>query len=108
MDDSCKAQSKCSLPAMSLEEINQELAKISSEWQLNLAVPNKISHEFKFKNFTKALDFVNKVGSIAEELNHHPDIVLKWGYAKVEFWTHVAKGLTMQDFHSAKKIDQLS
>lgn len=81
---------------------------ISNDWKLFETQPKKIAREFSFTDFKQALDFVNKVGAVAEKLNHHPDIVLKWAYVKVEFWTHNAKGLTKMDFAAASEIDKIS
>jgi 4a-hydroxytetrahydrobiopterin dehydratase len=66
-----------------------------------------ISREFKFADFVQALAFVNKVGAIAEEQGHHPDILLSWGKANVTTWTHKINGLTESDFILAAKIDKL-
>jgi 4a-hydroxytetrahydrobiopterin dehydratase len=66
-----------------------------------------ISREFKFPDFVQALAFVNKVGVIAEEQGHHPDILLSWGKANVTTWTHKINGLTESDFILAAKIDKL-
>ena len=62
---------------------------------------------FRFKNFQEALGFVNKVGELAEEQGHHPDISFGWGYAKVTVWTHKIDGLTESDFVFAAKVDTL-
>jgi len=62
---------------------------------------------FKFPDFRQALDFVNRVGEVAEEQGHHPDIVLAWGKVEVTLWTHKIDGLTESDFIMAAKIDQL-
>ena len=62
---------------------------------------------FRFPDFKKALDFVNRVGAIAEEQGHHPDILLTWGKAEITIWTHKVNGLTESDFILAAKIDQL-
>ena len=64
--------------------------------------------EFKFKDFAEALAFVNKIGALAEELGHHPDITLMWG--KVVVWTtsHDVHKITKKDHDLAKKIDQIS
>lgn len=83
-----------------------ELAKLHSDWSLS-SDSKMISREFKFKNFVEALSFVNQVGEIAEAVNHHPDITLKWGYAKVDLWTHSIGGLSESDFIVAGKIDSL-
>jgi len=52
------------------------------------------------------LDFTNKVGAIAEEQAHHPDIFLAWGKVQVKIWTHKIDGLTESDFILAAKIDK--
>ena len=66
-----------------------------------------ITRAFTFPDFKAALDFVNRVGAIAEEQGHHPDIVLTWGKVEVTIWTHKVNGLTESDFILAAKIDQL-
>jgi 4a-hydroxytetrahydrobiopterin dehydratase len=67
-----------------------------------------ISKEFKFKNFAEALAFTNKVGAIAEEEGHHPDLQLAWGKLVIELTTHAIKGLSENDFIVAAKIDLLT
>ena len=62
---------------------------------------------FKFPDFKSALDFVDRVGALAEEQQHHPDITLSWGRALVEIWTHKINGLTESDFVFAAKCDRL-
>jgi len=62
---------------------------------------------FAFKNFRDALAFTNKVGDLAEEQGHHPDICLAWGRVKITLWTHKVDGLTESDFILAAKIDRL-
>ena len=61
----------------------------------------------KFRNFREALDFTNRVGALAEEQGHHPDIFLAWGKVEVKIWTHKIDGLTESDFILAAKIDRL-
>ena len=63
--------------------------------------------KFKFKNFLESQNFINKVGNIAEEENHHPDISFGWGYCKVKIFTHAIKGLAESDFILASKIDKI-
>ena len=75
------------------------------EWRLQ---DGRLSRNFRFPDFQQALDFVNKVGAIAEELGHHPDIHLGWGRADIETWTHDANGITELDFTLAATIDALS
>jgi 4a-hydroxytetrahydrobiopterin dehydratase len=66
-----------------------------------------ITRAFKFPDFKQALAFVNKVGELAEQQGHHPDIFLAWGKAEVTTWTHAINGLTESDFILAAKIDKL-
>jgi 4a-hydroxytetrahydrobiopterin dehydratase len=86
----------------------QELAsyqKQVSGW--NVVNEHHITKSFKFPNFVKALEFVNRVGGLAEQQGHHPDILLAWGKADITLWTHKINGLTESDFIMAAKIDQL-
>ena len=67
-----------------------------------------ITRLFTFPDFKQALDFVNRVGALAEEQGHHPDILLTWGKAEITLWTHAVDGLTESDFVMAAKIDRLA
>ena len=62
---------------------------------------------FSFSNFRQALSFTNKVGEIAEDEGHHPDIQLSWGKVGIQIWTHKIGGLSESDFILAAKIDKL-
>jgi 4a-hydroxytetrahydrobiopterin dehydratase len=66
-----------------------------------------LKRTFSFPDFRAALAFVNRVGELAEEQGHHPDILLAWGKAEITTWTHKIDGLTESDFVLAAKIDQL-
>jgi 4a-hydroxytetrahydrobiopterin dehydratase len=66
-----------------------------------------LKRTFTFPDFRSALAFVNRVGELAEEQGHHPDILLAWGKAEITTWTHKIDGLTESDFVMAAKIDQL-
>ena len=66
-----------------------------------------ITRSFSFPDFQQALDFVNRVGALAEEQGHHPDILLAWGKAEITLWTHKIDGLTESDFIMAAKIDRI-
>ncbi len=66
-----------------------------------------IRKTFNFPNFREALEFVNRVGELAEEQGHHPDLYLTWGRVDVTSWTHKINGLTESDFILAAKIDRL-
>jgi 4a-hydroxytetrahydrobiopterin dehydratase len=86
-----------------------ELQKLRSNvpsW--NVVNEHHLQREFRFPDFKQALDFVNRVGAVAEEQGHHPDILLSWGKAGITIWTHKIDGLTESDFIMAAKIDRLA
>jgi 4a-hydroxytetrahydrobiopterin dehydratase len=76
-------------------------------WNLE-ANATKIEKTFKFKNFSEALRFVNKVADLSEDQGHHPDITFGWGYCTVVLFTHKIKGLHENDFIMAAKINNLA
>jgi 4a-hydroxytetrahydrobiopterin dehydratase len=71
------------------------------------AKDNKLVRKFPFANFAESLAFVNKVGEIAEAVDHHPDITFGWGYAEIATTTHDRGGITDVDIALATKVDQL-
>lgn len=73
----------------------------------NVVEEHHLQREFKFSDFRTALDFVNRVGEVAEQEGHHPDLYLAWGEVGVTLWTHKIDGLTESDFILAAKIEQL-
>ena len=83
----------------------ESLAKQVPQWKV--VDDHHITRAYAFPDFRQALAFVNKVGAIAEEQGHHPDILLSWGKAEVTTWTHKINGLTESDFILAAKIDKL-
>jgi len=91
-----------------ISEIHKFLKKIDG-WDVknNDEKNYYLEKEFKFKNFIKSQEFVNKVGSIAELEGHHPDIHFGWGYAKIKIFTHAIKGLSESDFILAAKVDKI-
>jgi len=90
---------------LALSEVNFFLNQVS-DWKLEGNAKN-ITKKFEFSDFIKTLDFVNKLGSLAEEEGHHPDICFGWGYANVKFFTHKIDGLHENDFIMAAKTDDL-
>lgn len=66
-----------------------------------------LEREFPFPDFASALAWVNRVGGIAEEEGHHPDIYLAWGRVRIIIWSHAINNLTLSDFVLAAKIDRL-
>jgi 4a-hydroxytetrahydrobiopterin dehydratase len=92
------------VPPLAGEEL-KKLAQQLPHWKV--ADAHHITRTFTFPDFRQALEFVNKVGEIAETQGHHPDIFLTWGKAEITTWTHKINGLTESDFILAAKIDQL-
>jgi 4a-hydroxytetrahydrobiopterin dehydratase len=75
------------------------------EWQV--VEGRRIERSFAFPNFKSALAFVNRIGEVAEQQGHHPDLYFGWGYVKAALYTHKIKGLTESDFVMGAKIDGL-
>jgi 4a-hydroxytetrahydrobiopterin dehydratase len=69
---------------------------------------DEIVREWRFENFAQAIAFVNRVAVLAEEANHHPDILVHgWNKVKLSLTNHSAGGLTALDFEMASRIDEL-
>jgi 4a-hydroxytetrahydrobiopterin dehydratase len=66
-----------------------------------------LEREFAFADFAEALAFVNRVGELAEEENHHPDVDIRWNRVRLRWWTHVAGGITDRDRALAALTDGL-
>lgn len=92
------------LPRVDVEKLLLEV----KEWKLDEDGLLKIKREFKFKDFAQALEFVNKVGKIAQQEGHHPNICFTWGKVEITLWTHAVGGLSENDFILAAKIDYLT
>ena len=93
------------VPPLRGDEIAKLLPELK-EWEV--VNNHHLKKTYRFKDFRGALSFVNRVGELAEEQGHHPDISFGWGQAEISIWTHKINGLTESDFILAAKIDQLS
>jgi 4a-hydroxytetrahydrobiopterin dehydratase len=97
------------IPAFDLNEIHKYQKKVDGwDVKLNEKKIYLLEKNFKFKNFLESQNFVNKIGEISEQEDHHPDISYGWGYAKITITTHAIEGLSENDFILAAKIDQIS
>ena len=67
----------------------------------------KLRKAYRFKNFSEALAFTNQVGALAEEHDHHPEILTGWGQVTITWWTHSENGLSQNDFAMAARVDEL-
>ena len=92
------------VPPLTREEISPLGAAVNN-W--TVIENHHIEKHFEFSDFKEALAFVNRVGTLAEEQGHHPDLSLAWGKVGVSIWTHKIDGLTESDFILAAKIDSL-
>ena len=96
---------KGGVPPLKGAELQPLHAQLGAGW--DVVGEHHLERDYKFKNFREALAFVNRVGAMAEEQNHHPDLLLSWGRARVTIWTHKIDGLTESDFVFAAKCDRL-
>jgi 4a-hydroxytetrahydrobiopterin dehydratase len=88
---------------LSEDEIEQRLA--GSEWARE---GNSIVREWTLADFSAAIDFVNRVAELAQDANHHPDILVHgWNKVRLELSTHSQGALTDADFALARRIDGL-
>ena len=88
--------------ALSAEQVNRWLPQLNG-WQVQ--EDHHLRRVFEFKDFVTALEHVNRVAVVAEELGHHPNISFTWGKVEICIWTHAIDGLTEADFVLAAKID---
>jgi 4a-hydroxytetrahydrobiopterin dehydratase len=103
------AEKKClachgSPPLLAEAQINSLLGQLSN-WQVEGG--KFLTRQYKSADFISALSLANKVGAIAEEEQHHPDLLVIWGMLGIKIWTHAAHSLTENDFILAAKIDRL-
>jgi 4a-hydroxytetrahydrobiopterin dehydratase len=92
------------VPALKGDEITPLLDQLNG-W--DVVDEHHLRKSYHFANFKEAQTFVNRVGDLAEEQGHHPDICFGWGSAEITIWTHKIDGLTESDFILAAKIDAL-
>ena len=92
------------VPPLKGEELDALQEKLGNGWQI--INEHHLEKEYIFADFRQALDFTVKVGEVAENQGHHPDIYLAWGKVKLTIWTHKIDGLTESDFILAAKADQ--
>ena len=80
--------------------------KYPSNWKES---SNKLEKVFQFKNFVEAINFVNKIVPIAEEIHHHPDIeIYEYNKVKVMLTTHEKENsITQKDIQLAQRIDSI-
>ncbi len=87
------------------EPLRKLFAQLQKGWEMT--DEHHLEKEYRFKDFREALDFVNRLGEVAESEGHHPDVFLAWGRVKVTLWTHSVGGLSENDFILAAKADEV-
>ena len=94
---------KGGVPALKGQELSALLARLGHGWRV--VDEHHLEKEYQFKDFAEALAFTNRVGAVAEQQGHHPDIYLTWGKVRLTVWTHKIDGLTESDFVFAAKAE---
>ena len=92
-------------PAFKRKKLKELQNQLGNGW--NVINEHHLKKKWKFDDFESALNFTNKIGSLAEDQGHHPDIYLAWGKVEIKMWTHKISGLTESDFILAAKIDRI-
>lgn len=94
------------VPPLTETEVNELLQKVQ-QWDVS-ADGKFIYKRFLFKGFYKTMAFVNAIAFIANQENHHPDLLVGYNYCEVRYTTHAIDGLSKNDFICAAKIDALN
>jgi 4a-hydroxytetrahydrobiopterin dehydratase len=95
------------IPPLREDKVKEYLKSLPAGWEYKKN-PDRIEKDFEFKNFSKAIEFINKVADVAEQQNHHPNIYLHdWKYVRIENYTHKINGLHENDFILASKIEKI-
>ena len=89
------------MPVLSAQEVASHLSTLPA-WQIE---NGELVRTFQFEDFRAALRFVNRVGDLAEEAGHHPDIDIRYNRVRLGLVTHDAGGLTAKDFDLAARIE---
>jgi len=92
------------MPTLSRDAAQSRLAQVPG-WQIE---SGELTRTFQFPGFVAALEFVNRVGAVAEEAGHHPDIDIRYNRVRLALITHSAGGLTGKDFDLAARVQDLA
>jgi len=107
MNSKCVDHGDCPSQAMDSQAISSAYQSINPQWKLSTDTqPQTISREFKFDKYLAGLDFANKIATIAEKQNHHPEIIISYKVMTVRYWTHNAKliNLSINSCKSTKSL----
>ena len=92
------------VPALKGKDLHPLHSQLRGGWKI--IQEHHLSKTYEFSNFIDGLKFVDRVGAVAEQEGHHPDIYLTWGKVRVDIYTHKVDGLTESDFILAAKADK--
>ena len=92
-------------PPLKGQSLSQLYTQLKPGWRI--VNEHHLEKEYSFPDFKTALAFINRIGELAEQENHHPDIYLAYGKVKIILWTHKIDGLSESDFILAAKCDEL-
>ena len=101
----CIPCEKKNTPPFTSEQIKAFLPHLKNKWEVEDG--KKIHHEFRFKNFVRAMAFVDRIADVAETEGHHPDIHIYYDRVVIELMTHAINGLSENDFIVAAKIEEM-
>ena len=93
------------IPPLEEDAANSLLNQLGGGWRIN--EQGHLERQYSFDNFIQALEFANRVGAVAEEAGHHPDLYVAWGRCGIEIWTHKIDGLAEADFILAAKAARI-
>jgi 4a-hydroxytetrahydrobiopterin dehydratase len=93
------------MSVLSDEDVQTRLAELGDGWE---KYGNSLRREFKFDDFSGAVDFVTRLTPVANEMNHHPDLFISWGLVRASLISHSEHGITEKDFELAKKLAELA
>lgn len=86
-------------------QIDEKLATRHPDWS---GSPEKLKRSIEFANFLTAVEFINRLAPRCEELDHHPDLALRWRWVDIELSTHSAGGVTDLDLALADIVDEVA
>jgi len=95
--------------ALTEAELEKKLKEMTPEWKIKhnekgMPYIERVKHAH---SFMEGIDFVHQVAELAEENNHHPDIIINYKRISIRYWTHSASGVTLADAQMAQKVDAL-
>ena len=94
------------VPPLSCEEALSLKKQLHADWELTHR-DTRLFRSLKFKDFAIPMEIGHKIGAMAEEQWHHPELVIGWGHLDIEIWTHKINGLVESDFIFAAKVDEI-